>query len=211
MAVSKFSFIFIALIIASNYSPACGQATRTPVDFWLTFGQQLTSNVLNWLLNLDIIPDDLLNDISAPSLPAPTPASINPNQIRISFVNGQPVILPLNAVVPAAPAPLKPAPQPAPIDPTWQLWKVLFDLHSPPKPAPIIPAPLPHHNYIVATTPSPCHTTPKCPGGDCKPEKVRIVVVDDCKNHHESSESRSEESSEEIDVIVPRKKCPRCH
>ena len=213
MAVSKFSFIFISLIIATNYSPACGQAARTPADFWLTFGQQLTSNVLNWFLNLDIIPEDILNNPSASPAQAPTPAPNNPNQIRISFVNGQPVILPPNAIVPAAPAPLVPSPQPAPapIDPTWQLWKVLFDLYSPPKPAPSTPAPLPNNNFIVATTPTPYLTIPKCTGGNCKPEKVRIVVVNDCENHHDSSENRSEESSEEIDVIVPRKKYPKWH
>lgn len=212
MAVSKISFIFIALIFASNYSPACGQAARTPVDFWLTFGQQLTSNVLNWFLNLDLIPDDIVNELTVPPTPAPlNPNPMNPNQIRIAIVNGQPVILPANAPAPSVPAPVVPAPQPAPapVDPTWQLWKVLWDLYAPQKPAPVQPAPVP--NYIIPTTQSPCTTTQKCQGSECKPEKVRIVVVDDCKNKKHSSESCSEESSEEVDVIVPRKKHSRWH
>lgn len=209
MAVSKFSLFIVAMIIASNYSPVCGQAVRTPQDFWISFAERIGTNVINWILNADIFPDD-----PTPSSPAARP--------QISVITQ-----------PQQPQTVTPAPMPnQPSDPTSQFIQTLLALSGGnivprPTPAPAtgifvpgVPAPAtgifvpgvpaPNNGPFVpgvpAPAPAPCHTTPKCSA--CQPEKVRIVVVDDCKDckdeSHSSESCSHEESSEEVNVIMPR-------
>lgn len=212
MAALKISFAFVLLIIASNYNPACGQAQRTPQDFWVTFAELMAQDVATWFTNLHIFDDPM------PAVPATAPAVtiIDPSQ-RIVTINGQQFIIP----APAAPAPVAPATAPTPAvpamkeDPINDFLRQFYQLYSgrpnvnSPMPMPMsMPMPKPSVPAMPAmpTPAPPCGTTTPKPCSDCKPEQVRIVVVDDCNDKKSSSESCSEESSEEVDIIVPRER-----
>lgn len=121
-----------------------------------------------------------------------------------------------NSVRPAAPTPSNvdpllalliqlsqsstPAPAPAPAPAPSIVERKILNLIRPPVSAPItqpIIVPVPKH-------PGNCHSGCGCSyrGPQCKPERVRIVVVDDC-NDKKSSESCSSESSSH-EIVVPR-------
>lgn len=85
-------------------------------------------------------------------------------------------------------------------------------------PAPFVgPAPLPplYHTHAPARPvqpEAPCaKPLPPCKGPECKPEKVRIVIVDDCSEHKSKSSESCSEESEEIGVIMPRERSRSKH
>jgi hypothetical protein len=222
MAAFKVSFAFVLLVAAVN-----GQAARSPADFWTTFAEGLTQDVLAWFANADVFPNPAESTSAAPPK-VPCPPVGSPSQVI--YIRGRPFNFPPTSdkaaaelyaelaglgAPSAAPTPAQPAA--ASFDPWNEIYKIFLSLYgvSQPMPQPPAPAPAPapaapwyppqSHPQPHRPTPAPpCSTTPApCTAPGCQPEKVRIVIVNDCEEHKSSSESCSEES-EEIGVIVPR-------
>ncbi|KAG5674828.1 hypothetical protein PVAND_004774 [Polypedilum vanderplanki] len=229
MSAIKLSFTVVLLIVAAN-----GQVnpppTRSPQKFWTLFAQLLTADALKFLANADIFPNPA--DMMPPAVPAnPNPPAAPQPSTTTIFIRGRPFTIPpasdkdaadlanalanINAPADASSnsvAPSQPSAASAPFDPISEIWNVFLELYGSPqvKPMPMPQQPSqwpiivgPQPQSPQKPTPAPCSTTP-APCSNCEPEKVRIVIVDDC-NEKKSSESCSEES-DEVDIIVPRER-----
>lgn len=195
------SSFFALLSLALVFSSANGQG----VSPWLDVGRTVANSFIDILGDF---PVPLPNIPTLPAAPAAAPAApaVAPTP-RLITINGRNYI----TFDYAAPAPPATTTTSRPIvDPLrfyqW-LEQARYIATIPPPPA-TTPHPPHHHgpcHHGCGCAPAPCH------GPSCKPEQVRIVVVDDC-NDKKSSESCSDESkSDEVDVVVPRKGSKTIH
>ncbi|CRK93777.1 CLUMA_CG007305, isoform A [Clunio marinus] len=162
------------------------------LNFWLAFAELLTEDVLTEISKIQ------LPQIQAPTVNLPNIPDLNlpnlpdftgdPIVIEIpSTINIPPFIGPPSTLPPTSPP--SPPSKPGSIIQLPNGWfqiisDVIDDIKN--------PGPNP-------TTPKPETTTP-CANG-CKPDKVKIIVIDDC-DERKGSES-DEETSDEVDIIVP--------
>lgn len=197
IALASFGLVSFNPVMAQN-------PTRSTLDFWLTFGELLTEDVVDSLsqFTLPSLPNIPLPNIQFPPINIPIPVPTFP-----TF----PVPIPIPGLAcsgtPGTAATTTAAPSVTPTPPTspqqqqlaiylyylYQLYPSLF-AQAPPKPtqpAQVTPAP---------ATPAPATASPPAACDGCKPDKVRIVVVDDCD---EKKSSESCEDSDEV-VVVPR-------
>lgn len=204
-------FAFLSLGLISN-NPAMGQQTRSVLDFWLTFGELLTTDVVNALTSVPI-PPIVLPDFSLPALPSVQLPDFHLPNIQIPNIELPIIEVPVptiqvpNVQVPNVQVPL-PASSSSPAFDSYikyltQLSK-LYQAGTLPTPAPVTPAPLTPAPVTAAPwhfLPAPVQPTQPCTNG-CQPEKVKIIVVEDC-DEKASKSSESSEESEEIDIVVP--------
>lgn len=211
--MASFKSILIIALVSFGivpFNPVMAQnPTRSTLDFWLTFGELLTEDFVDALsqITLPSLPSIPLPNIQFPPINIPIPVPSFP-----TF----PVPIPIPGFAcsgtpgTAAAATTTAAPAVTPTAPTspqqqqlsiylyylYQLYPSLF-AQAPPSPSqPIQPtqptaAPLP---------PAPVTASPPAVCDGCKPDKVRIVVVEDCD---EKKSSESCEDSDEV-VVAPR-------
>lgn len=163
---------FLSLGMVS-ITPASGQVTRSVVDFWLTFAELLTEDVITRLSSVQL-PAIQIPNIQLPQIP----------NIQIPHIQIPNIQIPSIPDIPAIPIPY-------------------VHSHGPDY------APHIHFNTIPHS-----HTGPVVPPvtanpDGCKPDKVKIIVVEDCDEKHKSSESC--EDSDEVDIVVPYTKRGRYH
>lgn len=194
---------FLSLGLISN-NPVLGQ-TRSTLDFWLTFGELLTTDVINALTSgpppTITIPD--FQWPSLPSLPNYQLPKIDVPDISISVPS-----MPSMPSMPPAPAQSLPATIASDFEAYKKYISQLLQLYHmqnsspawqmPPSTAPATPAPVQQAPWPVS---APVPPTQPCTDG-CNPEKVRIVVVEDCDEKHSKS-SESCEDSDEVGIVVP--------
>lgn len=158
------------LLIASGLGGSTAQAPpNVLLDFWLSFGELLTQDLLTGLTQVQLPSLSLPSRRNLPDQPS-QPNSI-PIQVQASNpVSGAPEIrtiyVPLQSQAPSAP--VAPAPVSAPSPVSW----------IKPKPKP-------------------------CADGECLPESVKIVVIDDC-NEQQDSSSESDERPIQVYQRRPR-------
>lgn len=228
---SVFGFVTILLVFSVNYEQANGQFffnnNDTPLQMWLNVGRAVADDAVQLIGNL---PLPFLNNNNNPQpavpalptvnvLPAARALPASPPVPRIVLIGGKPFITfdPAPATAPA-PAIINFPNQinlPDPIisavnaieHPLATLLNILQKAPAAPSPPfvfpPTVRPPLPECHQ------GPCNSGCGCkPNKPCQPERVRIVVVDDCdKKKSSSEESRSgssESKSDEVDVFVPR-------
>lgn len=181
MANFKFLAAIFLIVSGSVVNQPVAAQTLSTLDFWLSFGELLTEDVLMKLTQVKLPPISLpqLPSFTLPSLPSlpefpalPSLPSINfpdlsqliPVQVANPDGSGTPIIVYVQNpnAVPSAPA----RPLPAVSSEEGGIF---------------------YNNQRIAARPP--HGG--CKGGKCLPENVRIVVVDDCneQKHSESSES----------------------
>jgi hypothetical protein len=208
MASLKFSFTSIVVMVAFASAVIVttteGQATRSPLDFWLTFAQSATAELIRTISNAPI-PDIFGLNAAIAGMPATTPVPT-----RVVIIDGRPFVVPITASLPsvvnppavtAAPIILPPGAPNVVIPPGVNVNDFLLQLVlnqtvlRPTTAAPVTITAGPVVPTLPPVTPFPCipPCVQQCTGPTCKPEKVHIVVVDDCD---ESSESCSSESRE---------------
>lgn len=181
MAFIKSTITFVFLCFGMLNTPVMGQATtRSTLDFWLTVTELLTTDVLDRLGSVQ------LPNIQLPMLP------------NIQFPNIQfPNIQVPNVQIPDTRIPPFEYP--------------VFHSHQPDYLPHVHFANQPHPHAVGMqmparpTTPS-ATTTPKPDCDNCKPDKVKIIVVEDCDEKHEKSSSESCEDSDEVEIAVPYQK-----
>lgn len=199
---SIFVFAFLALNMVT-YNPTLAQ-TRSTLDFWLTFAELLTEDVVNKIATAQLpsLPNFQFPSFpSPPSLPSiPTPVVNIPDHIEIDIP------------IPSFPS----LPNQQQLDYNAylaflaKLYPGIFPIPQPPQPTPAptgAPITLPTFPTlptvptvtVAPTVPTAAPVTPD-PNG-CKPDKVKIIVVEDC-DEKKSSES-SDEDSDEVDIVVP--------
>lgn len=198
----------VAFIILSATIAISG--VNCQADTWINVARDVSSDFVNFLANFPI---PFLDNFQVPPVvpvgPRPVLPPTAPPTPRVTIINGQPFLVFDPATTRPNPPPV-PSPSVSPRDtlgPLLSLYQLLNGLNSGHQnPGNIItlprPSPPAHHN-------GPCHSGCGCgcKGPECKPERVRIVVVDDCndKKKKKSSESCSSESkSDEVDIVVPR-------
>lgn len=175
-----------------SINPAMGQSTISTLDFWLTFAELLTGDLLTDLSKAEL--PNLVPNIPIPSLPSVVLPNIVIPDINLSGLS-----------LPAVPAP--PASAPAPTPQT----NVPYYYYGPNSPfSLIIPTTTAAPSAPPTSAPPAPSTTTRQPDG-CEPEKVRIIVVSDCDDKKPQESSESSESSEEAHVIVPYQKRGRYH
>lgn len=212
---SVFGFISILLVFSVKYEQVNGQ--DSPLTTWLNVGRAVANDFVDLLGD---IPIPLFNNMpQSPPAVVPTqllPSPMTPPTPRIVSIDGKPFI-----TFDAAPA-VVPAPAPTPSRDAWNtmdnpLW-ALYNFFYPTPAAPAQPSILPSIFFPPVVKPptehqhhGPCHHGCGCSSKTnkpCQPERVRIVVVDDCEEKKSSSEESSSDSSEskshEVDVVVPR-------
>lgn len=179
---SAFVLAFLSFGMVS-INPVVGQNTVSTLDFWLTFAELLTGDVLTELSKVEL--PNLIPNIAIPSLP------------NIALPN---IVIPdISALKVPAPAPAPAPVAPQPVQPNYPYY-----YYVPNAPAPVAP-----NSIVLPTTAAPSVTTATQKPDGCQPEKIRIIVVNDCDKPKESSESS--ESSEEAQVIIPYQKSGRYH
>jgi hypothetical protein len=191
MAIFK-SSCFLAFLSFGMVAiqPSMGQQTTlSTLDFWLTFAELLTGDALTELSKVEL--PNLVPNIALPNIPNIVLPNIVFPDIDLSGLSAPHVAPP---AVPAAPAPMAPAPARQP-----------YYVYMPPTPAPVAPA----ISFPTFPTTTAAPTTTHRP--DCQPEKVRIIVVNDCDKKKPQESSESSESSEEAQIIVPYQKRGRPH
>lgn len=204
MANLKSHSILVGLILIfsgmNQHVSAAGTLFETPpqtiLDFWLSFGELLTEDLLTKLTQVQ------LPSIALPSLPTLPSIPSLPSLPSLPSIPNMP-----------------PAPHGSNVIP------IQVQLPNPNGGAPqtrIIYIPNPSHHAAAPSPPaspsSPptCNCPaqncgcgaprPNCEGGKCKPENVKIVVIDDCNEH--KSESESEEQP--IEVYQRKGRRPSC-
>lgn len=230
MIRSSLSVLFAILFVFSGkYEGVNGQG---PVQQWLEVGREVAEDLVGLLGD---VPIPFINNFPAPgaqpAAPAPAPAppaQTNTPTPRIVLINGKYYLTFDTAAAPSpAPAP-RPRPIPAPRDPLDAIEHPLLTLYNILNPPPAgmrpnvqqvivpfgrpSPSPSPSPLPLPIPHPGPCHNNCGCGSGSpnkpCKPERVRIVVVDDCNDKKSSSDESSsgsdESKSQEVDVVVPR-------
>lgn len=188
-----------------SINPAMGQSTVSTLDFWLTFAELLTGDLLTDLSQAEL--PNLIPNIALPTLPNVVLPNIVIPDIIFPDINlsGAPVPPPASRAAPVAPTPVAPNPAPVyPYDPYYYYAQSLLNLRPSSTQAPGIIFPT-----FPATTAAPATTTKKPDG--CEPEKVRIIVVSECDDKKSQESSESSESSEEAQVIIPYQKRGRYH
>lgn len=154
MANFKVSILFAIFAFgALTYSPVNAQ-TKSTLDFWLTFAELLTEDILTKLGSVQV------PTISVPTIPVPTIPAIP----QVQFPQFPEFHWPVNSNA------ADKAPQ------------FYFANHQSPTSSP--PAPTPR------------------PDG-CQPEKVKIIVIEDCDEKKEESSESCEDDSDEVDIVVP--------
>lgn len=196
-SITFFAFLSFGLL---TYNPVMGQAaTRSDLDFFLTFAELLTTDIVNGLTSVQLPPiiiPDLPTFPQFPSFQFPNFQFPNLNFPDINIPNISFPGFP-NLSGPGAPTP---APQTSPgYDAYIKYLTELYKLYNLPVPSfPTLPP-------VTAAPVTPAPTQPPAtaaPCNGCKPEKVRIIVVDDC-DENKSKSSESSEESDEVDIIVP--------
>jgi hypothetical protein len=225
MTKSSAFFLFLTYFAVSS--------VNSQPDVWLNVARDVSVDFTNFLANFPVpfldsfqVPPSLVG----PNIVIPSSSAATAPVPRITIVNGQPVL----TFEPASsrPIPSSPTPSPALLPNIRDHWDALdhpllsiYRILNGPNPglsAPLrnlpnlpgqiitIPSPSPSSSLAWPSPPhhhhGPCHSGCGCKGPACKPERVRIVVVDDCNDKKKkSSESCSSESkSDEVDVVVPR-------
>lgn len=206
------NFVFISVFIVSCVN---GQP-----DTWLNVARDVSVDFVNFLANfpLPLLDNFATSPSAAPIISRPPTTAPTP---RVTLINGQPFLVfdpvpsRLSVPPPSSSLPSIRDPWDAVEHPLLSLFRLLNGLN------PQMPAPMHNVQSEIISLPSPslspssshshhgpCHSECGCgsKGPLCKPERVRIVVVDDCNDtKKKSSESCSSESnSEEVDVVVPR-------
>ena len=187
MAIFR-SSVLLALFGLAIVSQVSAQgSTLGTLDFWLKFGEEITANGVDALSKFQLPsiqfptitwPNIPWPNIQLPGWPSPPPAPAPGADLSQAQHEYLAALAFINAMQGKSGSegffwpPVAPSPVPATAAP------------SPPKP----------------TTPKPCTTAPTC--DNCKPEQVKIIVVDDCD---EKSSSSSEESREIQVIQVPRR------
>jgi hypothetical protein len=198
------SAVFALLSIALVFSSVNGQG----VSPWLEVGRSVASSFIDLLGDVPIQIPNI--PMSAPAAPAVSPSNTVAPTPKLVTINGKNYITFDYAVASpspsASPAPAQTRPI-IPINPL-DIYKFLESAAGYGYIATIPPTTTSRPSF--PSHPGPCNNgcgcvaPPPCQGPSCKPEQVRIVVVDDC-NDKKSSESCSDESkSDEVDVVVPR-------
>jgi hypothetical protein len=201
MANLKFLAGVLLIVSGSIVNQPVAAQTISTLDFWLSFGELLTEDVLSKLAKVQLpslslpsipkielpqlpevkIPDINIPEINLPEFPAlPSPSQLIP--ITFTQPDGTPRIVYIPDPRAQSPAP---APKPAPVSvPSNSPFEKIFHLPSHPE----------HPN--------------SCKCGKCLPENVRIVVVDDC-NEQESESSESDERPIQVyQKKIKPTKCP---
>ena len=246
-SIAFVAFLSLGLI---SYNPAMGQQTRSPLDFWLTFVELLTTDAVNALTTFQLPPIELPSlpklpnfqlpnfqlpniqggNIQIPNIKLPDLSSLSPLPPLSSLSSLSP-LPPLSSLPPLPSLPSLPSlsslTQSLPAPPTLpdydayikqitqlcKLYRPLAQAFPFPSPfAPMTPArlqtspvqswPVPMPAPTPAPMPAPCFKpADPCING-CKPEKVKIIVVDDCDEKNSRS-SESFEESDEVGIVVP--------
>lgn len=164
------------LLIASGLGGSTAQTpTNVLLDFWLSFGELLTQ--------------DLLAGLAQVQLPSLFQGRSLPNQ------SSQPSSIPIQV---QSPNPISGAPEIRTI-------YVPVPSQAPAAPAAAVFAPAPASAPSPVADPSPFSWfKPKpCADGKCLPESVKIVVIDDC-NEQQDSSSESDERPIQVYQRRPR-------
>jgi hypothetical protein len=213
MANFKFLAAFLLIVSGSIVNQPVAAQTISTLDFWLSFGELLTEDVLTKLANIQLpsfslptipkfelpkFPEITFPDINIPEINLPEfPSFPSPQFIPITYTqpDGTPRIVYIpdpraqSAPTPA-PAP-RPAPRPVPASvPSNSPFEKIFNFPMHPQP--------PQHGH----GPNPC----KC--GKCLPDNVRIVVVDDCNEQKSESSESDERPIQVYQKKIKPTKCP---